>query len=416
MEQLLEFLYEKWRKITEEPNNEKFIDWLEIINPTIKAEEDLNNADNAVDTLDNFLISIIQENNMDALEPVQREERLASVWASTYAYCLKDNKDFENIIKTRGNALIDTIYPDKDERTLFYKAALSPIYALKLKTLNEEIRELLLEGKQYFSFKTNEEKIDYIARIIEKTQNIKKFRFEIKKNDKVKEWDKVLKWWLDSQSNPYNEKKSSDKYAFVNNNFIYIFNRALGSLISISLIDKENDEGDLKSKTGLPWIIFWIKDLITWGTLDPVVAYLMAKDKTIITRIEASKIADDYYKKYKSVEGDEIYNPIYINEWYRNKKSMESTSGLQEKQYKKVPFVAVNVELLRDFSSSAKRDFRVIPVKKSEKIYWFDPAGYPLASCINRGEIIINNKDYDYYLEPKQGVVYLKKYLDISSN
>jgi hypothetical protein len=330
---------------------------------------------------------------------------LTYLWASTYAYCLKDNKDFENIIKIRGNSLIDNIYPEKNERALFYKAALPPRCAVSLNVLHKEIKELLLEGVQYASFKTNEEKIDYIARIIEKNQNIKKFRFEIKKNDKVKEWDKVLKWWLDSQSNPYDEKKSSDKYAFVNHNFIYIFNRALGSLISISLIGKENDEGDLKSKTGLPWIIFWIKDLITWGTLDPVLAYLMTKDKTIVTRPEAAEIANEYYKKYDYLDGDELYNPAAINDWYTKKKEIAKP--------KKLPFVALDVELLRDFSFSTQRDFRVIPVKKSGKLYWLDVAGYPLALCVNEGHMSIDNKENDYYLDPKQSVVYLKKYLNV---
>jgi len=30
-------------------------------------------------------------------------------------------------------------------------------------------------------------------------------------------------------------------------------------------------------RSALPWIAFWLKELITWGTLDPVVAFLLAR-------------------------------------------------------------------------------------------------------------------------------------------
>ena len=28
-------------------------------------------------------------------------------------------------------------------------------------------------------------------------------------------------------------------------------------------------------QTGLPWIVFWLKELIVWGTHNPVAAYLL---------------------------------------------------------------------------------------------------------------------------------------------
>ena len=34
-------------------------------------------------------------------------------------------------------------------------------------------------------------------------------------------------------------------------------------------------------RSGLPWIAFWIKEIITWGTLDPVAAYLLARGDAV---------------------------------------------------------------------------------------------------------------------------------------
>jgi hypothetical protein len=39
------------------------------------------------------------------------------------------------------------------------------------------------------------------------------------------------------------------------------------------------------------------------------------------------------------------------------------------------------VDLLRDFGKVSKNQWRVVPIETDDKLYWFDVAGVPLASC-----------------------------------
>ena len=83
----------------------------------------------------------------------------------------------------------------------------------------------------------------------------------------------------------------------------------------------------------------------------------------------------------------------------------------ESKPAKKQLFTVLNVALLRDFSATIQKEFRVIPIIKDNKIFWFDVAGYPLAVCTNEGHMVIDNKENDYHLNSQKSIVYVKKYL-----
>ena len=103
------------------------------------------------------------------------------------------------------------------------------------------------------------------------------------------DWPMLLRWWLakstmTSQPEP---NKITSWYDFVAKNFIYRSAWELGSVIGLLLEGTEGEEpiraleiGDWP-RSGLPWIAFWMKELITWGTLDPVAAFLLARGEAI---------------------------------------------------------------------------------------------------------------------------------------
>ncbi|MFL5661833.1 MAG: hypothetical protein ACJ8BW_10845 [Ktedonobacteraceae bacterium] len=47
---------------------------------------------------------------------------------------------------------------------------------------------------------------------------------------------------------------------------------------------------------GLPWIALWLKELIIWGMLEPVAAYLLSKNMEI-TCADAEAAAESYYSE-----------------------------------------------------------------------------------------------------------------------
>ncbi len=409
IDKLINLLYLKWLEITNEENIEKFIEWLENAKPLDAHNEALA----ILDDCDSFLLSIIEELQNSTLLSTSLEDILTNVWQSTYAYFIKNkNAPFlEKVIKTRGKSLFTTIYPNDIDRKFFYQSALTPKTAIQLNTEYPEIYNILLKGENYFSFSDNQ-KIQYILQIVDEFDGIEKLKIPESKIVRTKH----LKWWLLPAENPP-PGVPSNSYDFISKRFLYTFSRNLGSLISISLFGKEKIKGTQKEKTGLPWIVFWLKDLITWGTLDPVVAYLMANDNTILTRNAAKKIVENYYKNCNYTNGDEIYNPENIKDWLdrcqlakRLAKTVDPT-GLIEKRI--VAKKEVNVKLFRDSVLYTKPYYRVIPIEKENQIYWFDLAGYPLAIS-DKG--FVNIKVYDYILDSQNHTIIPNEYLNNINN
>lgn len=77
---LLEKIFNEWQKITQETSQEKFIEWIENTRPI----NENNEAVNALDNLDDFLLSVIKEidniSKEDALE-----DKILKILGNTYA-------------------------------------------------------------------------------------------------------------------------------------------------------------------------------------------------------------------------------------------------------------------------------------------------------------------------------------------
>ena len=115
----------------------------------------------------------------------------------------------------------------------------------------------------------------------------------------------------------------------------------------------------------MPWIIFWLKDIITWGTLDPVTAYIMANDSSVITRVDAQRISQNYDNNYGYINNDEIFNPDTIKKWYHIYK-IQYNKHAEEEHNNEEQF---QVKLDRNSILYTQLKYRVIPIIKNNKIY-----------------------------------------------
>src|SRR3546814_9201470 len=110
-------------------------------------------------------------------------------------------------------------------------------------------------------------------------------------------------------------------YAFVANNFIYRGTWGLGSVIGL-LLDTTDDGQPIRALeiadwplSGLPWIGFWLKELISLGTLDPVAAFLLARGDAVY-RPQAELDAKAYYEGRPAGEdANTLLYPRTIREW-----------------------------------------------------------------------------------------------------
>lgn len=413
---LLNEIKEQWKSLTNSNNNDEFLAWLEQTRPldVVPTNDEGNKSLEALDTLDSFLLSIIveaEQRSQEEINAIELEDLLKKVWAKSYArYATSNEEKLQNYFIHRGQALPTRIYPNSNQRRKFYRTSLSPRFAKDLLNRYNEVISLLKAGNGYVEW-SDAQRFEYIEQILRfiGSGSLTKFNFTPKAGRSVVNWQDVLKWWLNPSAIDSIEPsviQVSDWHNYVSNNFNYKANWALGSIIALA-IDEVNDgeltEDNLQSwkQTNLPWIAFWVKELIIWGTLEPVAAYLLAR-RLVVTRKEAEEAASAYYidQEEQGVSGDDFLNPTVIKDWVNASFRDEPTP---------LPYgppLKIKVTLVRDFSKTSKTFWRVVPVNLGAEIGWFDLAGFQLA----KSQLIENWETtylhiYEFRLDSKEKVV-----------
>lgn len=417
---LIELLERSWQQMTDSQSRDGFLRWLEETAPLeLRADEGTESAIESLDSLDSFLLSAIAEAEQvltDDMSLAEMEGRLRTLWQRTYArYASQDESRLEEVVIRRGMALRERIYPDRAVRRRLYRTGLPPRAGNALLDLYPEFRTHLETGTDYVR-RDRAGKLGYIRTAVELLRRLAHFRPEATTRN-APLWEDVLNWWLDRANavmTPDIDHVSTwCKYA--DQNFIYRFNWGLGSMIALAV--DEAHGGQLRETTieewpdtGLPWIAFWLKELVTWGTLDPVAAYLLGRDMAM-TRDEAEERGLEYYAWQPSEEDpNEVLNAGSIRDWANDLQLSQPSSpptGLP---------THMAVRLLRDFAEAPDQRFRVIPVEQEDQIYWLDPAGYPLAvsrrpAYWHPGDYEQHIDDYDFVLFPTEARVSVSRFL-----
>ncbi len=386
--ELLAQLETKWRMLTGDHTPEGFHSWLEQTAPLEFGDDlatDTAGTIETLDALDGILLAAIVEIEQLAeqeLDPDEIEQRLQYYWQRSYGRFASDEQErLGSLFVRRGRALTTRVYPLPLPRRRLYRTSLAPRSGNRLINMHASVKRELSLGHEYARWNT-EQRFDYIAAIVRRIGSLPKFRPSEKIGNSSVRWEDVLQWWLapsTAQVVP-NFRRISEWHRYVSQTFGYQFNWGLGSVISLA-IDDVNAGNMLTSsvddwpRTGLPWIAFWIKELIVWGTLEPVAAYLLARGVEI-TRADAERAAVDYYREQPSDTGsDELLNAVMIRTW------ADARPGRDETVSPLAPPGQMDVELLRDFTRGRKHVWQVVPVEEGFDIKWFDIAGFPLAKC-----------------------------------
>lgn len=415
---LMSYIRQEWERISGSSSDREFMEWLEKTIPLKDSEKDVELiAQEALDSLDGYLLSILVEKEMitgQNLNDSDLEQYLIDVWRKTYAHYVIDEPHFwEKMFATRGKAIHKRVYPNSETRRRLYRTSVSPRYGKKILDGYNEIREHLKTGTNYSEWPV-EQRLKYIIETVQLISNLDKFRIDNYASWKnAPTWEQILVWWLNPSEATRKPKTNqvSKWIGFVKKQFEYKFNWGLGSVLSV-ILDDVND-GELQEmsiidewlKTGLPWIVFWLKELITWGTLDPVAASLLAH-RVEYTRTAAETRANAYYKIYATIPVDEKLNPTKIKEWLRTFDNNEEPI-LPKSRYKKI-----KARLTRDFSKTDIKDWRVLPIIHQNSIIWIDPAGYELAtSQIPVNWSSITEGVHDFILNTESKTVKVSSYL-----
>jgi len=416
--ELLNYLKAQWEQLPL-ASDMSFEQWLEEAQPLdiVEVEEEGNNlAFESLDVLDSILLSIIVEIELlsgSSVSPPDLEERLKQIWRRTYAhYASNVEAQLSDIFVRRGCAL-PSIYSEADQRRRLYKTSMPPRHGDRLIALYPQVKKHL-EGGSNYALWSKVDQFEFVRALVEMVRAHPRFRSSdtIGRGANAAGWAEVLEWWLNPTEckRPPRPENVSDWYDFVYSNFDYRFNWGLSSILSItfddSIIEKTKpltlEDWPL---SGLPWIAFWIKELIVWGTLEPVAAFLLAR-RNAWTRQEAEGLAVKYYKEQDGVEPNDLLDPSRIRNWV-----LESLPRSKRRLVRTEPS-KYPAELLRDFSNTSQTEWRVIPAVIEGNLVWLDVAGFPLAKSAKPADW---NTSYlhthDFVLFSDEGSVAAQAYL-----
>jgi hypothetical protein len=374
---LLKSLFDHWAAITTPNTEEAFFAWLDQT-ATIGTEQVNNAVFESLDALDGILLAAIVELEALSAQPLtaaEMEAKLIQLWQRCYAhYASSEEQRLSRWFVRRGQALGTTIYPDRETRRRLYRTGLPPRQGTRISELYPGIKQHLQTGASYAVW-TAEQRFLYIKTLVELIAQHP--RFALAPDTR---WADKLRWWLDPQSGvrPSNPTTVSTWYSYISKNFTYRITWGLGLVLSIAA-DEAHDNvlepTTLESfpDTELPWVALWLKELIAWGTLDPVTAYLLGRGRAG-TRRQAQQQADAYYSTQQAqVDPNEFLNPTAIRTW---------ADALAQPAHPAIlsPPEQMDIELTRDFSQAARRQWRVVPAQGDGELKWVDPAGFLLAT------------------------------------
>jgi hypothetical protein len=310
---LLDALWEHWRALARNSNRDLFLRWLEEIDPadlptTIGRPAELADT---LDSLDLLLVSAIVEAEIlrnTTLEGADLEAYIRLLWSHTYARFAAQTTDWlERVFVTRAIGVHQNVYKIPAQRKLIYQLGLPPRRSAAFLALSATI-ETHLRTASNFAGWSREDRFAYFMQLGTLLNGYPFFHI----NDARKSrgvlgapWPTILRWWLRAPSAITPDASAVRDWLYVaTSDFEYRLGAAINSTISNIWNRIHGDDlvvptlKEWREITGLPWAAFWLRELLSWGTLEPVVAYLMGVSSgttTVTTREEAEELVPDYY-------------------------------------------------------------------------------------------------------------------------
>ena len=409
--ELLRAIEGSWRALTGGGTGQQFEDWLQQTAATTQTQAvDERRALEGLDSLDAFLLSAIQE-----LEEIEEhdyagpelEEALGRLWRCSYAFAAaRDEERLRRIWMSRGRS-VKTLYPERTVRRQIYRTSLTPRSALALVDRVDRIRQLFLDGANYATMAT-EQRLLCVGDVLAVLSDIPSFNIgtRLGRQPGFEDWRLVLRWWLakNTLAQQPRPREVTHWYAFAARNFLYRGAWGLGSVLSL-LLDLGEDEEPVRAmemddwpRSGLPWAAFWLKEIIAWGTLEPVAAFLLARANAR-EREGAEREAYGYYQQLPAgLEPNEMLDPRRIRLWVNERAGGEApVAG--------VPDLDAPVDLAERPDAYADATLSVLQFEADGVISWITPAGYVVARSRRPREWPDSLEDYEFTLDVQRAMV-----------
>jgi hypothetical protein len=219
-------------------------------------------------------------------------------------------------------------------------------------------------------------------------------------------WTSVLAWWMNVSTTPGplpDELRIWQR--FVSDNLEFRLGVALGAVAAQSWSTGSEELPSVpslavwKQTTGLPWIAFWAKELLRWGTLEPFVAFAMAQGLAP-TREAATVLRASYIEwlrlEVESPDDEDYIDPQRFLAWQRMQTIRSANTHIQ---------TPTTVEL--SGTNGARLAYDVVPILTPEGVEWIDAAGFRLAKSGHDGTLRgqLHKSDFLLKVDSEQFVV-----------
>lgn len=373
------------------PDN--FLDWLERTAPTTVSQDAGTGAGDgaarladAIDELDSILLTSLEEVARIDGAGVTRarvEAQLATLWQKTFTAVATEQEDWlETAFVRRGIGVIEHIYPDQDERRKLYQYGLPPTVGRRFTAVARQIHDLLVAADGYGSMDPTS-RIGLFESLGDLVSGDRGFGFRVRRTNTdeaiLAHWSDVLEWWLNKPgaAGPAAEILRSWQ-RFVAENLEFRLGVAIGAVLAEAWAKGTDDAFETpslagwKDTTGLPWVGFWARELLRWGTHDPFVAFCLAQG--LAPTRDAATVRRRDFDSWLEVEVDapsseDRIDPQLFLRW----------QGSLARPNADVP-TPLQIRTTLTGTAGARGSYAVIPVTYGERISWIDPAGFELAS------------------------------------
>lgn len=354
-----------------------------------------------LDVLDGVLVAALEESELEA------EDALRRVWSETFArYASAEEERLSRAFIVRGQA-VARHFLDLEDRHRVYQTSLPPRDARQLREIAPVLLNHLQAGRDYWRWDAAT-RYGFVERSVEIVSAVTRFSVRPTVGRSAVTWQEVLRWWLDQAEAPVHPSISQVGawHDFVAQQFAYRFAWGASAMTLLGVPAGAAASPEAWEEAGIPPVALWIKDLVMWGTLEPVAAYLLAR-RVADARPEAEELARAYYDGLDVREVGDPLDPGAIRAW------ASALQGPASRDRTSAPAPRLDVRLnprvvgAQDFGR-----WRVVPNFGDNQIAWLDVAGYLLAqSDAPAGWTEQTLHDYDFVLNPAERVVEATAYL-----
>lgn len=370
---------------------DQYYAWLEATLPEnagaslgVESRADTDQLGDSLDELDGFILSATEELALFANESVdgaRAEVYMRELWQRTFARVAAAQEAFlEHSFIKRGRAFIERLYPNHEQRRRLYQYGFTPYVGRRFELVAPDLIAELLRATDFGALPV-EDRFQLLFRLGERirAEPCIGFRGRATAGDQamLANWSGVCGWWMQRPGALSPEPDQLRSWQrFVTENLEFRLGVAVGAAVaqvwSTNAVGLETPTLETwRATTGLPWIGFWFRELLRWGTLDPFVAFAMAQGLAR-TREEAAALRPEF-EAWLTAEGfdhvpETLIDPQRFLVWQR--------SRLQQEVPQEIVRSSV-VQLTGDNGQRIAYDVR--PIVRDGDTIWLDAAGYSVA-------------------------------------